>query len=185
MGPRNTNLVVGGDVPDRNRVVVNVFVYGQIWRLIDFGWLKYQNLKDRVTCHISHLHSEWFCVSQGWLANLQEIARRWRLSWWPPPGSPSRNPPAPVWAPAAPRRVYESACRSKWSPPESADTWERAEKGKNVNQIKLTVNSLQFNCWTGRKEVSPPSRPPSKSHNTSREGKKRQQKVISRTFIWF
>lgn len=26
----NTNLVVRGDVPDGNRVVVNVFVYGQI-----------------------------------------------------------------------------------------------------------------------------------------------------------
>lgn len=126
-------------MPDRNRVVVNVFVYGQIRRLINFGWLKYQNLKNKTesrqwqtvkTKTLFPSHSN--CAAQGWLVDVQEIAQRWRLSWWPPPGSPSRNLPAPVWVPAAPRRVCWSAYRLKWSPLESADTWQWAEKGKNV-----------------------------------------------------
>lgn len=49
----NTNLVVGGNMPNRNCVVINVLVYGQIGRLINFGWLKYQNLKIKENSHVS------------------------------------------------------------------------------------------------------------------------------------
>lgn len=45
-----SDLVVMSHMPDGHCVVVHVFVYGQIWRLVDFSRLQYQHLgKDYKT----------------------------------------------------------------------------------------------------------------------------------------
>lgn len=124
-------------------------------------------------------------VVHGWLVNLREIARRWRLSWWPPPGNPSRNPPAPVWVPAAPRQVYGSAGRLKWSPPESADTWEREERAKKTwrtsNRLSILCN-LTAEQREGRFSGIPPT---IKKSQHNKGGEKTDKKKTQRNLEEF
>lgn len=120
-----TYLVIGSNMPDWDNIVLHIFIYGQIWRLVNFGRFQNQHLDmkvDRLSMR-DQFHADktyWF----GFDCDLQGIGRRRHLFWLPPPESPSKSPPAPVCSGAvALSRAFWSAGRSKWSPPLSADTW--------------------------------------------------------------
>lgn len=96
-------------------------------------------------------------------SSLLGIGLRTRLSWWPPPGSPSRSPPAPVWTKAAPCQLCGSAGRSGTSPPASADTCKNKKKIQH-NPGKagmLGRNTLPPACMLlcGRSAAGLPSQP--------------------------
>ena len=72
----HTHLVIRSDVPDGHRVVVHVFVYGQIWRLVNFSGLQYQHLEKRDMCCILYCWPGLICLICSNISN----PRHWALA---------------------------------------------------------------------------------------------------------
>lgn len=50
-------------MPYRHSVVIHVFVYGQIWRLVNFSWLQNQHLQKRFNIFFTNIYFTFFKFS--------------------------------------------------------------------------------------------------------------------------